>query len=98
MPLPIAVGLGLIGLVGIGAWKLLKFQEAQEFNNGICRCGGHFKKFPIMDTGVKGYDCDVCKKVVIISFDTDVDYKYIESDISKRRREEVYGGSSKNTR
>jgi len=86
--MPLIIGIAVLGALGIGVWQFSKWRESEQFNNGVCKCGGHFKKYDAIHSGMaRGYGCDVCDKTVWLAYDVDVDYKYSESDLSKRRKE-----------
>jgi hypothetical protein len=60
--------------------RLAKEWERKRFNNGICKCGGHFQPFDfrvfIGSDGSRGYSCDRCNESVFCSYDVDKGYEY----------------------
>jgi len=86
----LAIGLAIIIGLGIGGWQLLKWRETDQFNDGVCKCGGHFKPFEkkVQECiQALAFQCDACMKTLWITHATIIDYEYTESEISKRRKE-----------
>jgi hypothetical protein len=87
----LVIGIIIIAGLGVGGWQFLKWRESEQFNSGVCNCGGHFKAFEkkvqASLSGTRGYQCDGCRKTVWLAYATDVDYEYTESEISKLKKE-----------
>lgn len=61
-------------------YRLGKWMETKNFNDGNCKCGGRFKPFDVAvfygSDGSRGYSCDKCGQSVFCSYNVDRGYQY----------------------